>query len=279
MRFKRTRFTQLPEGRELRNILTKEAKRQVPFEKRNKHYPDFSLIVKLFQKYNLPPDIFTQGWASRDLSVILKKSKILIERLSEKMSGLIEGNQDGNNILFFNKIYDYLSQEDSLEKADLIFVFGAKTLYRIKKGVELYQRKLGNILMLSGGHSSYNPEQKIAEAEIYKEFALKNGVPNANIITEDKSISMPDNVKRSLNLLDSRNIYPRSIILVNSPYDQRRGWAYFEKYLPEGVKLIRVNCESGSEYSRDFWYMNKNGIKAVVNTFIKMKIGVVLNSA
>lgn len=279
MEIKRTKFTQLPEGQELQNILSKEAKRPVPKEKQNKHYPDFSSAIQLLRKYSLSPDIFTQEWTSRDSSIILKQSKILISKLTETILNSRQSKASRENISLFDKVYDYLAQEDPLEKADLIFVFGAKTLFRVEKGVELYQKKLANLLMLSGGHPSYKSNPIVSEAEIYKEFALEKGIPDSNIITEDKSITMPDNVKRSLNLLDEKAIHPHNIILVNSPYNQRRGWAHFKKYTPKGVKLIRVNCKTGPKYSKENWYKNEDGIRAVINSFVKMKIAVILNSA
>ncbi|HED38668.1 MAG TPA: YdcF family protein, partial [Ignavibacteria bacterium] len=125
----------------------------------------------------------------------------------------------------------------------------------------------------------YGNNQSATEAEIYAQIAVDAGVPKNSIIIENKSITIPDNVRSSLNLLDKKGISYGSIILVNSPYTQRRGWVHFKKYIPDTIKLIRVNSETGEQYKKDFWYKNPTGIDVVIGEFLKAKIAVSLNTA
>lgn len=65
------------------------------------------------------------------------------------------------------------------------------------------------------------------DAETLAKFAIKHGIQEEDIILEKTSVTVPDNVKASLNLLESLNIPHHSFILINSPFSQRRGFAHY----------------------------------------------------
>jgi len=272
-------FTKLPSTEELKDILAIEAQRDLLPEKEDKHYPDFTSMIELLDRFNLRYDIFSKDYDPETLEKydIAEEGKKLIEQLKEKILSLKKVLEKDRKL--FNAAYDYLSKEDKIEKADLIFVFGSKTPLRILRAVDLYKSGFSDLLIISGGNPFYEKENKISEAKRYKGIALEAGISEEDIITEDKSITIPDNVRSSLNLLDKKGVSYKSIILINSPYVQRRGWAHFKKYLPESVKLIRVNSETADKYQRDNWYKNSEGISVIANEFIKMKIAVMLNTA
>jgi uncharacterized SAM-binding protein YcdF (DUF218 family) len=178
----------------------------------------------------------------------------------------------------FDSAYEYLSEEDNLQASDFIFVFGAKTPLRAEKAAELYKKGLGENVVVSGGSPFYQPDEEVG-ADRYRRILVENGVPQGQIISENRSITMPDNVRSSLNLLDNYGINPRSMILVNSPYAQRRGWSIMKKYLPGSVSLYRVNSDVDQELSKDQWYKQEKSLRVVLNEFIKMRAGVVSNTA
>lgn len=271
-------FTQLPDIKELQDILATEAQRKLPVGKEKIHYPDFLLITELFDKFSLPFDIFSKDYDPKTLERydLIEDGKRLIEQLKNKILSLKPSNQD---IELFDKIYDYLSQQDKPKKADLIFVFGSKTLARIEKAIELYKNNFSELIVISGGNPIYEQDKEIPEAERYKSVALEKGVPEKDTIAETKSISIPDNVRSSLNLLDEKSVRFNSMILVNSPYSQRRGWCHFKKYLPDEIRLIRVNSNTIPQYERSNWYKNEDGISVIINEFVKMKVAVILNTA
>lgn len=202
-----------------------------------------------------------------------EKADALIETLVEKISAAKEEFRP-----WFDEVYAYLSEDDGLMKADAIFVFGAKTPLRAEKAVELYEKGWSKKIIFSG-HGPYTGREDVAEAEKYLDIALKSGVPASDVLVEKRSITIPDNVRSSLNYFDEIGFKPANLILVNSPYVQRRGWCHFRKYLPDSVGLIRRNCGTSEKFSRDGWFTNPEGIKVVLNEFIKMKIAVTLNTA
>jgi hypothetical protein len=268
--------TTLPGAVELSDILEREAKRDLPPGKETVHYVDLDPFASVLEAVGLPTDLLTAEYAPAE--VVDAK---LIERGDHLIAALVERLSDASRALpqvELRAAYDYLAEEDEPAPADLIFAFGAKTPLRAEKAVALYQAGLAPRLMFSGRSPNYAPDA-VAEAETYRRYALDRGVLNEAIITETNSITVPDNVRSSLNLLDARGEPARSFILVNSPYVQRRGWAHFRKYLPDDVRLIRQNCSTAPKFSREQWFRTPDGIKVVANEYVKMKIAASLNTA
>lgn len=272
----RTNFISLPDIHELKNIITAEARRPVFPGKEGVHYPDFTHILALLNHYAIHDEFFGPPITFADI-----ENRDLIDKVNtcatQAMEKILADASPPQAIL--DAMYDYLSEEDKLEPANIIMVFGAKTLARISKAVALYKSGLAPIICISGGHPFYGANTTATEAEIYKQYATQNGVPETAIITENKSITIPDNVWRTLSLLEAKNEISTSIILVNSPYVQRRGWAQFRKYTSDSTKLFRVNSTTIDTYSKTGWFMNADGIKVIFNEFAKMRISVSLNTA
>lgn len=269
---KRTDSAQLPSLKELEDILSKEAKRKVPHEKEDLHYVDFSSIVELLTSLNIDTTFFTDTYNINDLDDA-RLLYLATELVSQTISKIHEASPK-----LTNNVYDYLSEEDPLERADLIFVFGARTLLRIKKAVELWKDNYAPVILISGNQPNYT-EYAESEANVLRKYAIDNSVDKQSIIIESEAITLPDNVKRTLNLIDNKNIKLEKIILVNSPFSQRRGWCHFQKFSNNDYKFIRINSEVSDSYNRDSWYKNEQGIRIILNEFIKMKMAVILNSA
>jgi len=274
----RNNFSQLPDSGELQNILNTEVNRNLPPGKEGEHYFDFSPLIKMARHFGVSAQLLAQDFSKEDAvnEQLFEKGKAILEELKEN---ILDNNLSHEDIEAMNAVYDYLAEEDIPKKSDLIFVFGAKTSLRIEKAVELFNKKISERIVLSGKGPHYGKNSDQTEAVIYAQIAIDKGIPAKAILIEDKSITIPDNVRSSLNLLDNRKISYNSIILVNSPYTQRRGWAHFKKYLPDDVKLIRVNCETGDQYKRDYWYKSPVGIDVVIGEYLKAKVAVSLNTA
>ncbi len=270
---KRTSDHDLPAGDEIMHISDAEEKRPLPPEREHVHFPDFSTIIPIYEHFGLDPAIFT----TEDLTPqhILETGREQVEELTKIILG--RKIADGE-VEMLNAAYSYLSEEDSPQESDYIYVFGAKTPFRAHKAVELYEQGLARHIILSGKGPFYGTDS-ISEAEKYASIALDAGVPDENLIIEDASITIPDNVRRTLNMLDAQGMKYGSFILVNSPYTQRRGWCSWKKHLPDGVELYRVNCETGPLFAPEQWYKNETGLKVVFGEFPGLRNTMAFNDA
>lgn len=275
----RTNHTQLPTHDELNRILAFEDTRVIPREKELLHYADFSPIISLLRKYDLPDTFFTGLFTFEDFGnkQFFNEAVKLFQHLGER---ILTDDSDRAHVLF-NKMYEYLSEEDTLESGDIIFVFGGKKTFRMEKAIELYKKGIAPKILVSGKSPFYEKDiEQEAEAETLRAFAIQYGVSKEDIIIEAQSITVPDNVKRSLNLLDSSNIPHQKIILVNSPFSQRRGWVHFQKMSLPGTECMRVNADRVSEeFSRDKWYANDAGVRMIMKEFFALRISELINSS
>ena len=67
------------------------------------------------------------------------------------------------------------------------------------------------------------------EAEIFSDRAIKLGVSPENIICEKEAKNTGENIQKSMNIIEQKNILCDSILLVQKPYMQRRAFATFKK--------------------------------------------------
>lgn len=275
---KRNNFSELPSSNELQDILSAEAPREIPKGKEDIHYFEFSPLLKVAHHFGLDASSLTNDYSKEDIASanLLEKGKGFVVAIKEK---ILDKELNVGDIEVLNGAYDYLAEEDTLSEADIIFIFGAKTPFRIEKAVDLYREGYSKKLLISGKGPFYGEIDIKTEAEIYSDIAREKGVPEEAILIEPASITIPDNVRCSLNLLDQKGIQTTSIVLVNSPYTQRRGWAHFKKYTSDSTKLIRVNSRTADQYKRDTWYKSPIGIDVVLSEYFKAKVAVSLNSA
>ncbi len=144
----------------------------------------------------------------------------------------------------------YLSPQDKLVKTDAIVVIsGGETDLRVKEGVKLFQESWAPLIIMSGAARDAGE----SNAEAMKRLAVKIGVPADKILVEKESRNTFDNAKFTRDLLDDNNI--QSIILVTSPYHQRRASLTFNRYLGDSAKIVNHSA-ADSAWRKNGWWNN-----------------------
>ncbi len=145
-----------------------------------------------------------------------------------------------------------LKMVDEPQKSDAIVVFGGgvgetgspgkSTIERARYAVGLYKQDYAKKIIFSSGYTfRYN------DAENMKLFALSMGVPERNIILEEKANSAYENVKFSKAILDKNGW--NTILLVSSPYNMTRASLVFRK-LADKTKVIFTPVPDSQFYDR-----------------------------
>lgn len=166
-----------------------------------------------------------------------------------------------------SKMWDYLTEADKLEKADLIFVFGGNNPSRVEMAVDLYGKGFADKIMFTGRTPSYI-ETGIIEAERDKNSAVKKGVSEEKILTETESINTPQNVLNSVKIFEELNFWPEKVILVTFSYHMRRAYLTFKAVADWSPKLIR--SPSVGKYDKDSYYKDQKEWAYVFNEYIKL---------
>ena len=95
---------------------------------------------------------------------------------------------------------------------------------RFFKGIELYNFNKSNIIVFTGGKSPYNKTKK-SEGDILKEYAIKFGVKEEDILITTEVLNTSDESYAVTDLIGNK----RTIILVTSAFHMSRAKSLFEK--------------------------------------------------
>lgn len=129
--------------------------------------------------------------------------------------------------------------------ADAIFTLCSFDLRVAHRAVDLFMEQFNRggrqYLIFSGGHGKQTSKYFAKpEAEVFAEVALKRGVPKQWIILERESTNTGENVRFTYKLLQTMDWRPKRMILVQSPYMERRAYATFRKQWPDATVKFSV---------------------------------------
>jgi len=150
----------------------------------------------------------------------------------------------------------YLSPQDQLQAADAIVVIsGGETYSRTTEGIKLFQQNYAPVLIFSG--NALDPTS-ISNAAAMKKIAIEEyDISPAAIIIEEQSNSTYENAVNLQPIFDQNHI--QSIILVTSPYHQRRSKMTFQYVMGENFTIY--NHSSTDDFWRKIaWWRNDRAI-------------------
>ncbi|KAM3467312.1 hypothetical protein MY5147_005439 [Beauveria neobassiana] len=140
-------------------------------------------------------------------------------------------------------VYNYHRMHMALSPADVIFCLGSLDIRVAARAAQLFLDGLAPYLVFSG-HSGKLTRDVFdrPEAEIFADVARGMGVPPERILVEPAATNTGENVRFTHALLVERGLAPppRSLILVQKPYMERRTWATFKKQWPDEEAVIAV---------------------------------------
>lgn len=148
----------------------------------------------------------------------------------------------------------YIAPQDELKPANaIIAVSGGDTKARTQEAVKLYQEDWAPLLIFSGAAS--DPES-ISNAQAMKEIAVDQGVPPDVVAIEEFSRNTQENAGEVGTIIDA--LRHKTVILVTSPYHQRRTYLEFQERLGGDVEIINHSAPD-KNWSRQDWWTNANG--------------------
>ena len=262
----RTSNTELPTATELWEILDKESQRfSMRYDFLDLHPGIFKAYSSICGLYNLDC-----GWIDSYRDIGLQDLTARIFETTDRLEELLLTNPPGAALL--DGLYDTLDTSTHPTHTDAIFVFGSPSNLRIEKAIELYRAGYADKLILSG-HGPHYGDHTVTEADRMCEYAVSKGIPVDAIAIENKSVTIPDNVKRTLDLFEGSHNWPKSLIVVASPFVLRRCEMEWFKFSPKPIQIIPVASTIMSpELNREGWAKSAHGIRAVLNEYAKLVI-------
>lgn len=156
------------------------------------------------------------------------------------------------------------TKAQNIKKHDVAIILGGMAEYnsdletlslrrqgdRLFQAITLYQTGKVEKLLISGD-SGFLGDRGLHEAKQMKEILLKWGIPEGDIITEEKSVNTHQNAKETRKIL--RNNYPelKSFVLVTSGIHMKRALACFEN---QGLKCTPFSTDLYTNQSRNYYW-------------------------
>ncbi len=151
------------------------------------------------------------------------------------------------------RLWDYHHMNQGLERSEVILVLCSHDTAVAGRGAELYLEGWAPLLVFSGGLGVITKNLwSEPEAELFARIARRMGVPESDILVETRSTNTGENVRFTRELLAGRGSEPRSVLLVQKPYMERRAYATFKNYWPEPRVVVTSPQVSFDEYLRHY---------------------------
>jgi uncharacterized SAM-binding protein YcdF (DUF218 family) len=147
------------------------------------------------------------------------------------------------------KLWRYHQVNHDLTRSDAILVLCSHDLRVADRAADVFLQGWAPLLIFSGGLGGITSQLwSEPEADLFAKRAIERGVGTDSILIENRSTNTGENVLFTKRLLAERGLDPRSFILVQKPYMERRAYATFRKVWPEKSIVVTSPRASLDEY-------------------------------
>lgn len=148
----------------------------------------------------------------------------------------------------------FISPQDTLQPADaIVAVSGGDTAARAVEAADLYEQGYAPLIIFSGAARDPNSP---SNASVMKSIAVAQGIPPDVIAVDEISTNTRQNAQEVSNIV--RVFKQNKIILVTSPYHQRRASVEFQDRLGGNVDIINHSAPDQT-WSRKAWFLSPLG--------------------
>jgi uncharacterized SAM-binding protein YcdF (DUF218 family) len=154
----------------------------------------------------------------------------------------------GAAVAFFGLGF-YLSPQSQLTKADaIVAISGGETNARTDEAVKLYNDGWATRLIFSGAALDTSGPSNARAMAVRAEAS---GVPEAAIQLDETALDTRQNAANTASIVRAGGY--KSVILVTSPYHQRRAEILFSRALPSGTVIINHSAPDQSWRRSQWW--------------------------
>lgn len=146
-------------------------------------------------------------------------------------------------------LWDYLCLHQTPKKSDCIVGFGCYNEDVARRAAQLYHQGLAPLILFTGGLGRNTSSMWTeSEASRFARIAMAEGVPEKDILTEEKSTNSAENLIFSRRILAEQGLTHPRIIGVQKPYMERRLFAAFPVYWPEAEVTVTSWQQTYEQY-------------------------------
>ncbi|MCC6289848.1 MAG: YdcF family protein [Chitinophagaceae bacterium] len=161
-------------------------------------------------------------------------------------------------------LWNYHHMHHTLKKSDCILALGSHDLRVADRAAELYLQGFAPLIVFSGGLGNLTSDiWTVPEADQFAAIAIKRGVPEKNILIENKSTNTGENISFSQKFLREKGLDPQTFIVVQKPYMEKRSYATFKQHWPDKDLLV-----TSPQYSFETYATEDIPVEKVINIMV-----------
>lgn len=173
-------------------------------------------------------------------------------------------------------LWDYLGMHQTPQKADCIVGFGNFNTNIARRAAELYHQGYAPKILFTGGLGR-NTQGLLPEPEAvrFAKVAMECGVPEGDILLEDRSRNTKENIEFTRQLLREAGIPHEHILGVHQPFMERRITAAMGVYWPElhfTVTSPQVTIRQYLEDARNQGITENAAVSVIVGDFQRIDL-------
>lgn len=177
---------------------------------------------------------------------------------------------------YLQVIWDYLCLNRKPEKADCIVGFGNFNTDIAARAAELYRQGYAPRVLFTGGLGR-NTEGLLPEPEAvrFARVAMELGVPERDILVEDRSANTKENIHFTRDLLEQSGVAGGRILGVHQPFMERRIMAAMGVYWPEvrfSVTSPQVTIPEYLRRAKEQGISENASVSVIVGDFQRMDL-------
>lgn len=173
-------------------------------------------------------------------------------------------------------IWDYMKLDQAVTQADCIVGFGCYNEEIALRAAELYHAGLAPRILFTGGLGRNTREMWTqSEAERFAAIAAGAGVPEADILLENKSTNTGENILFTKAKFEELGMDVKKLICIHKPFMERRLHAALGVYWPEVEVMMtspRVTIEEYIRLSTAQGLEEKRVIEVLVGDFQRIEV-------
>lgn len=173
-------------------------------------------------------------------------------------------------------IWDYMHLNMEPEPADCIVGFGNYNVNIALRAAELYRAGYAPRVLFTGGLGRNTAGMWTgSEAERFAAAAVAAGVPERDVIVEDRSTNTAENITFTRDKLAELGLPAKRLLGVHQPFMERRIYAAIKVYWPEAELIVTSPQVDIWQYLRDAVAQGleeKAAIDVIVGDFQRMEL-------
>lgn len=164
--------------------------------------------------------------------------------------------------------------EPKAQEADLIFIFGfglGHTEANWKLVAKLFEEGCSSLILVNGLLDPHAPTDYPIAHNI-RDTLIKFGIPKKTILTQDKSRNTLEDVILGKKLLETKNIFPKSILYVSKAHHSGRCYLTLKKYFSH-VKLYTYSFNAvynNIEVAKEDWWLDPVARARVYGEYLRI---------